>query len=267
MPPDLTLIPSLSNEAYHQLPAVSPSGLKLLARSPLHYYDERLAPDREIKEPSDAMRVGAALHLAVLEPDAYADHIAVAPVCDRRTSKGKEAYAAFLEESADKLVITRDDADRIACMAEAVRSHPAASFLLKIPGKVEQSYQWSERGVACKCRPDWHADDRSIVVDVKTTQNASRREFQRSISNFDYHVQAAWNRRALGADQFLIVAVESVRPYAVAVYPTSGSMLAAGERRIEAALNLLAQCQQSGQWPGYGDLIADPIDLPAWCND
>ncbi len=267
MPPNLTHLPGLGNEAYHQLPAVSPSGLKLLARSPLHYYDQRLAPDREISPPSDEMKVGTALHLAVLEPDAFAEQVTVAPTVDRRTSKGKETYAAFLEDSAGKVVISRDDADRVACMARAVRNHPAAGFLLNIPGKIEQSYTWTERGIACKCRPDWHSDDDSIVVDIKTTQNASRREFQRSISNFDYHLQAAWNRRAFGADQFLIVAVESVRPYAVAVYPASGSMLAAGERRIEAALDLLAQCQQTGQWPGYGDLIADPIDLPTWCND
>lgn len=268
MPPDLTLMPGLGNEAYHQLPAVSPSRLKLLARSPLHYYDRFLAPDREPQEPTTAMAVGTALHLAVLEPDTYADRVAVAPSVDRRTRAGKDWMAAFEEQAAGKTVITREDHDRVQTMAEAVRKHPAARFLLDLPGAVEQSYTWTDRrGIACKCRPDWHAKDRSIVVDVKTTKDASRVEFAKSISNFDYHLQAAWNRQALGAEQFLIVAVESQRPWAVAVYPVSGALLAAGERRIEAALDLLADCERSGIWPGYGDLIAEPIDLPSWNHD
>lgn len=268
MPPDLKLMPGLGNEAYHALPAVSPSRLKVLARSPLHYYDRFLAPDREPQETTPAMAVGTALHLAVLEPDTIAARVAVAPSVDRRTKAGKEAAAAFEEEAAGKTVISRDDYDRVRSMAEAVRQHPAARFLLDLPGAVEQSYIWTDRrGIDCKCRPDWHANDRSIVVDVKTTKDASRPEFMKSIANFDYHLQAAWNRQALGAEQFLIVAVESQRPWAVAVYPVSGALLAAGERRIEAALDTLADCQQTGHWPGYGDLIAEPIDLPAWNHD
>lgn len=268
MPPDLKALPGLTNEAYHALPAVSPSGLKLLARSPLHYYDARLAPDREPSVSTPAMAVGTALHLAVLEPDTFAARVAVAPAMDRRTKAGKEAAAAFEADSADKLVISQDDADRVQRMADAVRQHPAARFLLDLPGHVEQSYTWTDRrGVACKCRPDWHSADRSIVVDLKTTKDASRVEFCKSIANFDYHLQAAWNRQALGAEQFLIVAVESTRPWAVACYPVSGALLAAGERRIEKALDLLADCQRNGTWPGYGDLIAEPIDLPSWNHD
>ena len=129
--------------------------------------------------------------------------------------------------------------------------------------------RWTDAatGVACKCRPDWHSEDRRLVVDVKTTRDASRAEFARSIAGFDYHLQAAWNLRALEAEQFLIIAVENVRPFAVGVYPVSGAMLAAGDRRIRAALDQLAECQRTGHWPGYGDTIADPIDLPGWCRD
>ena len=47
-----------------------------------------------------------------------------------------------------------------------------------------------------------------IVVDVKTTRDASRAEFAKSIANLDYHVQAAWNQDALGAEQFITIAVE-----------------------------------------------------------
>jgi exodeoxyribonuclease VIII len=262
--------PGLTNEAYHELKAISPSRLKLLARSPLHYFDRFLAEDREKPEPTPAMLKGTALHTAVLEPELWDATIAVPPQAfDRRTKVGKELAAEFEASSAGKIVLSPEDADEVRRMADAVREHPAARFLLDMPGRREASYTWTDpaTGLACKTRPDWHSEDRRIVVDVKTTNDASRVEFAKAISNYDYHVQAAWNQDALGAEQFLTIAVENARPYAVAVYPASGSLIAAGQRRIQAAMELLAECWRTGNWPGYGDIIQDPIDLPGWNHD
>lgn len=268
--PELTYHPDVSNDAYHAMPAVSPSRLKVLARSPLHFFDQFLAEDREQPEPSPQMQIGTALHTAVLEPDLWDATVAVPrQAFDRRTKAGKELAAEFERESAGKLVLSPDDAALVQRMAAAVRSHPAARFLLDLPGRREATYTWTDpaTGIECKTRPDWHSDDRRIVVDVKTTRDASRAEFARSTASFAYHVQAAWNQDALGAEQFITIAVENVRPFAVAVYPASGSLIAAGQRRIEAAMTLLAECHASGRWPGYGDLLQEPLELPGWCRD
>lgn len=268
--PDLTHHPGLTNEDYHRLKAVSPSQIKVLGRSPLHYFDQFLAEDREKREPTPAMLMGTALHTAVLEPELWDSTIAVPPQSfDRRSKAGRELAAEFERESAGKVVLSPEDADQVRRMADAVRSHPAAGFLLELPGRREASYTWKDpaTGLECKTRPDWHSEDRRIVVDVKTTRDASRAEFAKSIANLDYHVQAAWNQDAIGAEQFITIAVENTRPYAVAVYPASGGMIAAGMRRIEAAMLLLAECHASGRWPGYGDLVAEPIELPGWCRD
>jgi exodeoxyribonuclease VIII len=262
--------PGLTNEDYHRLKAVSPSQIKVLGRSPLHYFDQFLAEDREKREPTPAMLMGTALHTAVLEPDLWSATIAVPPHSfDRRTKAGKELAAEFERESAGKIVLSPEDADQVRRMADAVRKHPAAGFLLELPGRCEASYTWTDpaTGLECKTRPDWHSEDGRIVVDVKTCRDASRAEFAKSIANLDYHVQAAWNQSAIGAEQFITIAVENVRPFAVAVYPASGGMIAAGMRRIEAAMTLLAECHASGRWPGYGDLVAEPIELPGWCRD
>ena len=60
----LTHHPGLTNEAYHALKAISPSQIKVLGRSPLHYFDQFLAEDREKREPTPAPRGG----LAPMEP-------------------------------------------------------------------------------------------------------------------------------------------------------------------------------------------------------
>ena len=49
--------------------------------------------------------------------------------------------------------------------------------------------------------------------------------------------------------------------------PGALSFLHDGQRRIEAAMALLAECHASGIWPGYGDLVQEPIELPGWCRD
>jgi hypothetical protein len=268
--PELIHHPGLSNEDYHHLKAVSPSQIKILKRSPLHYFDQFLAEDRVKKPPTDAMQKGTALHTAVLEPELWNSTIAVPKHSfDRRTKAGKELAAEFERESAGKIVLSPEDADEVRRMADAVRRHPAARFLLELPGRREASYTWTcpTTGLECKTRPDWHSLDRQIVLDVKSTKDASRWEFARSIANFDYHVQAAWNLDAQGGTQFLTLAVESERPYGVAIYPASEAMLDAGRRRIEASMTLLAECWRNNSWPGYGDLIQEPIDLPAWNRD
>lgn len=267
---DFTHHPGMTNEAYHALKAVSPSRIKLLGRSPLHYYDQFLAEDRKPCKQTDAMRLGTVLHTAVLEPQLWDSTIAVPPhAFDRRTKAGEARAHAFAAENAGRLVLTPDDADAVRRMADAVWKHRAAAFLLEIPGRREPTYTWidPETGLACKTRPDWHSDSDFAVVDLKSTKDASRVEFAKSIANLDYHVQAAWNRRALGKEKFLTIAVENSRPWAVAVYPASAAMLAAGERRIDRAMEQLAECSRSGVWPGYGDLIAEEIELPGWCRD
>jgi len=261
---------TLTNEAYHRNPAVSKSHLDQVAKSPRHYWCRYLDPDRVIPEPTPAMVIGTALHTAVLEPHLWGEQFAIPPQAfDRRTKAGKELAAAFELDAAGKTVLAPDDADRIRRMADAVHAHPAASFLLDLPGKREASYFWTddETGLKCKCRPDWHSADRRLIVDVKTTEDASMRGFQKSVANWRYHVQAAWYQRPFAeAEQFLFVAVEKQPPHLVAVYAATPMMVAAGERVATRDLAVLAQCRAAGEWPGYSDEI-QLLDLPGWVND
>lgn len=261
---------ALSNSDYHAHPAISKSHLDKVAKSPAHYWEHYLSPDRVPQEPTPAMILGTALHTAVLEPQLWDQQFAVPPQAfDRRTKVGKELAQAFEAEAEGKTVLTPDDADRIRRMADAVHRHPASSFLLELPGIREASYFWPDfdTGLECKCRPDWHSKDHRIIVDVKTTEDASPRGFAKSVANFRYHVQAFWYQRPFPeAEQFLFIAVEKSPPYLVAVYAATPAMVAAGGRAADRDLRQIAACRESGVWPGYSDEI-QPLDLPTWCHD
>jgi hypothetical protein len=259
----------LSNEAYHLNPAISKSHLDQVNRSPAHYWMRYLDPARQPTPPTEAMLIGTATHTAILEPHLWSEQVAVAPDgINRRTKEGKEAWAAFEADSTGKVVLKPEDAAVVRRMAEAVHQHPASSFLLDLPGVCEASYFWTdtETGLECKVRPDWHSEDRRLLVDVKTTDDASPEAFKRSCAKFRYHVQAAWYLRGLQAEQFLFIAVEKQPPHLVGVYVATPEMVAAGGRAADRNLTTIAECRAADRWPGYGDEI-QPLDLPRFCDD
>ena len=108
--------------------AVSPSRLK--ERTMLHYWDRFENPNAIKPAPTPAMQRGTALHTAVLEPETWADVVAVQPRLDRRTKAGKAAAAEFEQAAAGRVVLSADDAEEVALMADGVRCHPAAKVLL-----------------------------------------------------------------------------------------------------------------------------------------
>jgi len=257
---------------YHRHSAVSKSHLDQIARSPLHYWARYLDPNRVDPEPTPAMAIGSALHTHVLELDTWEDRYVMMPDgIDRRTKQGKLEWEAFSVASTGRTVLSKADGQLIMRMGQAIYGHPAAAFLLQRPGQAEQTYLWTDEatGLECKCRPDWMTTDGQLIVDLKTTEDASPAGFRKSVANFRYHVQAAWYldglERATGKrpEQFIFVCVEKKPPHAVAVYAASAEMVAIGAITAEADLARLALCKEAGDWPGYSNQI-EVIDLPPW---
>lgn len=168
-------------------------------------------------------------------------------------------------------ILNQDQWDAVHKAAKAIKEHPAASKLINTgSGKAEQSAYWidSLTGELCRCRPDWWRDD-NIIVDLKTTENASKDGFAKSIANFRYDVQAAFYLDGIEAATgkrprgFVFVAVEKKPPFAVGVYVLDAETLDAARAVYQKDLESYAFCQKTGNWPGYGDKI-QTINLPAW---
>lgn len=262
----------VENADYHRHTAVSKSHLDLVARSPLHYWARYVDPSRVEPEPTPAMLMGTAVHTHVLELDAWDSRYVAAPeAIDRRTKAGKELWAAFEAEAEGRTVISRADADLVMAIGRAVHGHPAAAALLSWEGAAETTHMWTDAatGLECKCRPDWLTTDGSLIVDLKTTEDASPAGFRKSISSWRYHVQAAWYLHGLEQatgrrpDQFIFICVEKKPPHAVAVYAADAEMVAAGYDTAMRDLEVLATCKQAGAWPGYSEQI-ELISLPPW---
>lgn len=259
----------ISNSAYHAGPGISKSGLDVLAKSPAHYWDKYLSPNRPASVETAAMAFGTAFHTAVLEPHEFGKWVVLDKV-DRRTKDGKAAAEEAEARAAAQggRIVSRSDMDVIAAMNTSIWGHPVAEHLET--GVPELSVYWidEDSGVFCRCRPDWLGA--SAVVDLKTTDDASPAGFLRSAYKYRYWVQAAFYVDGLAANgvhmpYFIFAAVEKNRPYPVVAYNTPDEAIEAGRREYRRLLKLYADCASSNTWPGY-PLWAD-MELPRWATD
>ncbi|MHB8727621.1 MAG: PD-(D/E)XK nuclease-like domain-containing protein [Sulfuricaulis sp.] len=267
-------IHQISNAEYHaDKDSISTSGLKwIIDKTPLHLWDRKFNPEREEKPDTDALIFGSAVHKLVLEPQDFLKEFLVTPKIDKRTTDGKKAYAdLMLRVQAENLtLIEADMLERATKLAKAIFEHPNAATLLA-GGKPELSVYWNDpdTGVLCKCRPDYWRADMRVLTDVKTTNDASASEFQRTMDNFLYHVQAAFYLDGVSVatgeryEDFVFFCGEKQSPYAVANYRINEQSIAVGRKKYKAALVTYARCLETGKWPGYPTDIQS-LDLPPW---
>lgn len=280
----------ISNDEYHDGPGISKSGLDLIhERSPLHYWERYLNPEREPRKESEALKIGQALHTAILEPDEFSSRYVVVPEdAPRRPSitqiKAKNPsddtvyaigwWSDFDAKHEGAVILKADEFDMVQKVAANAHKHPVARSIFSV-GAAEQTVFWTdqETGVLCKCRPDWLIDPNPnyAILDLKSALNASPDGFQRAAYNYGYHRAAAWYLEGVEAatgdrpDAFMFLAVEKEAPYAVAFYYADDDMIEAGRRECRAALRTYAECLNSGKWPGYLDRLM-PLGLPRWAQ-
>jgi hypothetical protein len=250
----------ISAENYHaDRSAVSKSWLDRIDRSPAHL---RAYLDGLTKADTPALVLGSLTHCAILEPDLLDAVYAVSPRVDRRTKAGKEAYAEWEASLKGQVIVTADQMEHAKAMRDSVYKHRAASGLLGI-GEREATVCWvdAETGERCKARADLLRE--GCIVDVKTTQDARPAEFAKSIVNFRYDVQDAHYSAGFNLDRFVWIAVEKEYPHGVAVYISDTGIRRRGQSARARNLNAYAECQASGNWPAYPDIV-NAIELPRW---
>lgn len=263
--------PGLSNEEYQAGAGLSVSQVKRLRKSPFHFHALQ-TPTAPPKAPTPGMMNGTLVHCALLEPNEFDSRYVVGP----DVSKNSRDWKTFMAERAGLDVITQVQRDAAFAQAAALAALPDIAALM-VGGQAEVSAYWLEdeleQPVLCRCRPDYVAPvafgTGAVLIDVKTTTDASPEGFAKACANFDYHLQADWYcrgyARAAGLDVhgMVFAVVESEFPYAAATYMLSDRALIAARRENQEALQTYMRCRASQSWPGYPQGI-QVIDLPPW---
>ena len=245
--------------------------LKLIAKSPLHFYHAAQQREREDAAETPALRLGRATHAAILEPDRFASDWTVF-----HSARRGKVWQAFKEENEGREILSSAEHHKASAMAEAVRARPELAALLS-DGVAELSLRWEEiapghdEPLRMKARLDWvklEADGGLCLVDVKTARDIGDRVFGTQAARLLYHGQMAHYAAGLSKLTGLpvrtaLLVVESEAPFDCGIYWLDEIAMECGrKRRRELIAKRVESMYQDG---ADGQIVGTQyLSLPDW---
>ena len=126
-------------------------------------------------------------------------------------------------------------------------------------------------------RPDYMLEPcadfpNGLIIDGKSTTDASPEGFARQVWNLDYGLQASFYTAGFqrvyatrGRPAFLWAAQEKESPYAAAYYAAGADLIEHWDARITTLLARYAECRRRNVWPGYATAVGT-LEMPAWAQ-
>lgn len=258
----------LPDNEYRDINRLSKHDSDDFAKSPYAYQMRKREGVK--REPSEAMRLGTALHTKVLQPALWDSQYAIIPNAIKRRA-GKE-WEAFQAENPGKECLKIEQYTQINAMAQALKTHKGCKDVFECtPYNLREASLLSTiNDVEIKSRADIYCPDKNIIVDVKTASDASPDAFMAQASNLGYDVQAAFyimNAEALNLNvyEFGFYVVETEYPYSVGCYTFSrfSDFILAGECEVKRRLSAYKEYLDSFDNPEPGWTERN-LGLPAW---
>lgn len=252
----------LSAEQYHADPCPAPSvshsvARLLIDRSPLHAKNAhpRLTPGPREETKRRDMALGTAAHKLML---GKGKSLVVIDADDFRT---KDARAQRDEAAAKGLTpVLRADFDRAEAMApfarQAIESWLGGSLEgahVEVTAAALEGKHWR------RSMMDIVTPDLRIIVDYKTTEDASPEASERRIWGNGYDTQAAFYNHMLdlldpagkGKRRVLFLFQERDCPEALSLHELDAAAMDLAENRMRVARSRWDKCLDAGVWPGY----------------
>lgn len=236
------------------------------------------------KPPTNAMILGSALHVAVLEPARFEGMFFICPPCKRNTTEGKAIWEEAVKQAKGKTILREGDDDcgefqKLRGMAAAIRKMKSALPFIDGAGDNEVSLLWKdeETGLHCKARLDRLIREYAplaglpVIVEIKSARDASDWHFGKDVDAMNYDAQSASYRHAVRiatgkTPVHIFIVVENEPPFDCAVYMLDDKSLQTGLLKYRQMLSRYAACVKSGNWPGYEDKI-NVLSTPEYSHE
>jgi hypothetical protein len=215
---------------------------------------------------------------------------------ERRTKAGQEEYNQWAQscERSGLTIVDRSDIDKaqkyvklvkgktvldwqdhqdaIACV-QALNNHAEFATIMAQPRRVEVPFEFDLFGHRFKAKPDCIVDSMKLIVDIKTTDDASPHKWQWSAVDYGYHRQAYIYQHALAVEtcqdyQFIFAVVEKPKPSTrgipptVALYELNDETLIIGRHDAQMLVNDYEKRLETNNWQQpYSNGIV-PLRLP-----
>jgi hypothetical protein len=258
-----TIMDGVPADKYHADPCEQPSlsssiAKILLTQSPMHAWlaHPRLNPKYRPDE-SSRFDLGSAAHALLLEGE---DRMVVVDASDWRT----KAAQAERDDARTKgmFPILRHQFHDVTNMVQEARKFIASTELAGIfeNCKAEQTCVWTDGEIHCRARLDWLTDDRLVILDYKSTDDARPETFIRQIARMGYDLQAEFYVKAVEecaqvSPTFVFLAQEITAPYSCSLVGLSNAYREIGKAKVGGAMDRWARSISSGKWPAYSAAV------------
>jgi len=276
---------NIQAEDYHRIMGLTKSGLMMLRKSPAHFWDWMNSPSIPSTK---AMNIGTACHTLVFEPHKWDDEITVVPdnapkrptEIQRNAKKpSDETLAAikfwdeFNAKSKGRATISAEDEYVVRKMTEQVFNNEEVVALLKHPSaKAEVSIVSKEKvkglDIVCKGRCDLITMDNTVIVDLKTCEDASPEAFSKNFMSMGYWMQAAHymsiaRNSGMPIQKFIFIAAEKNPPYCTALYTLDDTSLEKAFAIRNKLVERLSDCIARNDFPAYQRGV-QALTMPGW---
>jgi ATP-dependent exoDNAse (exonuclease V) beta subunit len=224
------------------------------------------------KDPTAAMIFGTRCHTFLLEPE-DAENRFYAPLdLPRRSNEQKETWAKYEAQNAGKDMLKPEQILEFRAMSAAMHARPDWRELWENRLAVELCVVWDddETGLRCKCRIDLVSryQGTPVVVDYKTTKNASSWSFGRSVHDYGYDIQAAHYLAAAdsiapGERVFVLAAQEKTPPHDAMLHALAPTSLESGRLRWRQSMRQWAAALEDDDFPGYRYGVSE-VEMPSY---
>ena len=237
---------------YHDYAAIDRVNWTLLKHmvfgSPLHYAHALRNPSPD----TTSRAMGRLLHALVLRPQDVNAEFAIYPG-DRRA--GKE-WEAFRLEHNSKTILRQAEWEAVYPQACAVMDR------WPVPPSTEVYLSWTDPDTGIECKGMADAIGGGFIWDLKGCGPLD--VFMRTLWRSGYVHQGEFYSMMSGGELGVrLVPVEAAAPHDVAIVEIDPLARSAARRDIQAALRRVAECRESGVWPGrYPDVSV--VGAPAW---
>lgn len=263
---------NLTNEEYHDdKNYISRSAIMDFNKSAFTFWAKHLNPNRPKKDATPQMEMGSAFHTLMLEPHLFNSQYVIEPERVLLKDVGREAYEEYKKvcevlESSGKTVLTRANWLILAAMESKMRSNIDAMKLLE-NARIENSFFWQDEHseLLLKARPDILHEN--MIIDLKTSSDASPRAFQYEMMDYGYHVQFAMIRDAIEAiegrviNNFINIVIETKYPHNMAIYLVKEAAVNEGQIKYKQICLDLKEALATNNFIDYG---VQEIGLPQW---
>lgn len=217
---------------YYQINRLSNSGIVKLLQSPLAFLK------RESNKETEAMKIGKAFHVFILENHKFNDLYVVKPDGLSFVTKDGKAW----RDEQTKIIIDNESYINFQKQYENIYKHPYSYLLRDGEIETEKEVFFTYLGVDCKMRLDLYNKSYNAIIDLKSIADCSNAE---RTTIYDYITQSVFYRIGMQdqndlnfENEFYFVYSEKSNPFGCKWIELSEQSTAIGLDKIHKAINI-----------------------------